>query len=599
MNSESLFIKKFSWSIFLLVIILSLNCSPKDNRNLENISPNIILILADDLGWGDLSINGNTTLSTPNIDGMARNGIVMENFFVSPVCSPTRAEILTGRYSPRTGVYSTSAGGERMDLDETTIADILRADGYATAAFGKWHNGMQYPYHPNGRGFDEFYGFCSGHWGNYFSPMLEHNGQIVKGNGYIINDFTDRAIDYIQQHKDNPFFLYLLFNTPHSPMQVPDRWYEKFKNIPIVQAGTEEGKENIEHTKAALAMCENIDWNVGRVLNKLKDLKIEEETIVMFLSDNGPNGHRWNGEMKGIKGSTDEGGVKSPLIIQWKDLFKGGKRVKEITSSIDIFPTLKEISNATLESNNPVDGKSLMPLLLGKNEEWPERYIYSYWNDKLSVRSQNFRLDNDNRLYDMENDIGQTEDVSESHPVIKGNLQNAKSIYRNEVLSELAESDYRKFTVGHSDYKITQLPARDGKAHGTIQRSNQWPNCSFYTNWTNIDDKITWDISILESGEYDVSIYYTLSDGNEGTIISLQYADAIISREIKQSHDPDLRGMENDRGDPRAESYVKDFRPLNLGRIYMEKSKGVLTLRADDIPGKQSIDFRLLMIEKV
>ncbi len=160
--------------------------------------PNIIVILSDDQGWGDLSVHGNTNIHTPHIDSLSRDGALFDRFFVCPVCSPTRAEFLTGRYHPRGGVYSTSTGGERLDLDEKTIGDAFKAAGYATGAFGKWHNGMQYPYHPNARGFDEYYGFCSGHWGNYFDPVLEHNGKLVRGKGFIIDDLTDHAISFIQ-----------------------------------------------------------------------------------------------------------------------------------------------------------------------------------------------------------------------------------------------------------------------------------------------------------------------------------------------------------------------------------------------------------------
>ncbi len=156
------------------------------------------------------------------------------------------------------GVVSTvhPAGGERMNLDEVTIADTFKAAGYQTAAFGKWHNGMQYPFHPNGRGFDEFYGFCSGHWGNYFDPMLEHNGRIVKGNGFVIDDLTDRMIDFVESNKEQPFFAYLPYNTPHSPMQVPDRWWDKFKDKELGMRNRNPKKENVGHTRAALAMCE-------------------------------------------------------------------------------------------------------------------------------------------------------------------------------------------------------------------------------------------------------------------------------------------------------------------------------------------------------
>ena len=167
--------------------------------------PNIVLIMSDDQGWGDLSLHGNPNLRTPNIDQLAAEGVAFERFYVSPVCSPTRAELLTGRYASRGGVYATSTGGERLDLDETTLAESFQQAGYQTACYGKWHNGMQYPYHPNARGFDDFYGFCSGHWGNYFSPMLERNGEIVQGEGYIIDDLTDKAIQFVEDNRERPF----------------------------------------------------------------------------------------------------------------------------------------------------------------------------------------------------------------------------------------------------------------------------------------------------------------------------------------------------------------------------------------------------------
>ena len=176
--------------------------------------PNIVVILTDDQGWGDLSLHGNKNLSTPNLDALAKSGVQFDRFYVCPVCSPTRAEFLTGRYHARGGVFSTTAGGERLNLDEVTIADTFKAAGYNTGAFGKWHNGMQYPYHPNGRGFDEYYGFTSGHWGHYFSPVLEHNGALTRGKGFCVDDFTNKAMDFIEESvkQDQPFFTYLPYN---------------------------------------------------------------------------------------------------------------------------------------------------------------------------------------------------------------------------------------------------------------------------------------------------------------------------------------------------------------------------------------------------
>ncbi|MDX1285575.1 MAG: sulfatase-like hydrolase/transferase, partial [Draconibacterium sp.] len=266
----------YKLTIILILMFTLFSCNQKVNKSqpdkLSLSKPNIILILTDDQGWGDLSSNGNTNIQTPNIDKLAETGVTFDRFYVCAVCSPTRAEILTGRYNFRGGIWSTSAGGERLDLDETTIAEVLRDAGYATAAYGKWHNGMQAPYHPNSRGFDDYYGFCSGHWGNYYSPMLEHNGEIVQGEGFIIDDFTNHGIEFIEKNKDKPFFLYLPFNTPHSPMQVPDEYWKKYENKELEKFHRDTEKEDITFTRAALAMCKNIDWNVGRLVNKVEEL---------------------------------------------------------------------------------------------------------------------------------------------------------------------------------------------------------------------------------------------------------------------------------------------------------------------------------------
>jgi len=261
--------------------------------------PNVLVILTDDQGWGDLSFHGNRNLDTPNIDALAAQGASFDRFFVCPVCSPTRAEFLTGRYFPRGGVRGVSTGKERLDLDEQTIGEVFKAAGYKTGAFGKWHNGTQYPYHPTARGFDEYYGFCSGHWGNYRDPLLDHNGEMVKGSGFIIDDLTDHAIDFIRSSGEQPFFCYVPYNTPHSPMQVPDRWWKKFDGASLAQRHRDPWKENLNHTRAALGLCENIDWNVGRLLQALCEQNEEDNTIVVYFSDNGPNGYRWNDGMKG------------------------------------------------------------------------------------------------------------------------------------------------------------------------------------------------------------------------------------------------------------------------------------------------------------
>lgn len=562
----------------------------------SSTKPNIVIILTDDQGWGDLSIHGNTNLQTPNIDRLAKGGARFNNFFVSPVCSPTRAEFLTGRYHPRTGVYSTSAGGERMDLDEQTIAQVFKAAGYSTAMYGKWHNGMQYPYHPNARGFEDFYGFCSGHWGDYFSPQLEHNGKLVEGKGFIIDDLTDKAIQFIEDNKESPFLLYLPYNTPHSPMQVPDRWWNKFKDKELELRHGDE--EDLLFTRAALAMCENIDWNVGRLMERLKALRLEENTIVLYFHDNGPNSWRWNGGMKGRKGSTDEGGVRSPLFIRWPGKIEPGKNIASISAAIDLLPTLTDLAGIDPLIKKPLDGMSLKPLLLESQPAWPDRMIFNHWDGKVSVRTQQYRLDDSRKLFDMQRDQGQRQNIANQMLPVAETLSAEVQRWREEVLSELPTSDTRSFPLGHPDTRYTQLPARDGQPHGNIKRSNRFPNASFFTNWIHVEDKISWNIEVVESGDFEVVLYYTCPQKDAGSTVELSFGESRLKGHIAEGFDPPLRGMENDRVE-RTESYVKDFKALNLGVVHFEKGEGQLTLQALKIPGSTVMDFRLLMFERV
>jgi arylsulfatase A-like enzyme len=563
----------------------------------SNRRPNVVVILSDDQGWGDLSLNGNTNLSTPQIDSLASHGASFDRFFVCPVCSPTRCEFLTGRYHPRSGVYSTSAGGERINLDEKTIADSFKAAGYATAAFGKWHNGMQYPYHPNGRGFDEYYGFCSGHWGNYFSPPLEHNGQIIRGEGFVIDDFTSHAISFMEEHREKPFFIYLPYNTPHSPMQVLDEYWNRFKNKELEMHNRERKKEDIGHIRAALAMCENIDWNVGRLLKRLDELQLANDTIVVYFCDNGPNGVRWNGGMKGRKGSTDEGGVRSPLLIRWPGKIPAGKTVTQIAGAIDLLPTLAGLANVPVVSEKPLDGVSLKSRLLGEESAPDDRMLFSHWSGRVSVRTQQHRLSHQGELYDLTRDPGQDRNIATAHPELTGRLKQAVKEWSEELLPGL-QNDQRPFVIGHPDYRYTQIPARDGVAHGGIKRSNRFPNCSYFHNWTSLEDSITWDVAVGATGTFEAELHYTCPVADIGSTVTLTCGESRLTWKITEAHDPSVRGAEHDRVE-RQESYVKDFKVMKIGTIQLKQGKSRLALQATDIPGSQVMDFRLLMLTRV
>ncbi len=571
---EYLFQIRVVWAALLLGVCIH-------SVRAESAQPNIVIILSDDQGWGDLSVNGNSNLATPNIDSLAKDGALFDRFYVCAVCSPTRAEFLTGRYHPRGGVTSTGGGGERLNLDEITIAQTFKSAGYATAAFGKWHNGSQFPYHPKARGFDEFYGFCSGHWGHYFSPMLDHNGEMVRGNGFGVDDFTDQAMAFMEKHRPKPFFCYIPYNTPHSPMQVPDQFYKKFENAKL---------DN--HTKAAYAMCENIDWNVGRILMKLEDLNIAENTIVIYFSDNGPNGNRWNGEMKGKKGSTDEGGVRVPFLIRWPARIKPGTRVPQISAAIDLLPTLSDIAGIKPVGDKPLDGISLRPLLEGTAAGWPDRMIFNYWN-RLSVRTQQYRLDDKGKLYDMVKDPGQHNDVSAQHPEVTATLKAAGDKWTRDVFLQRGNQGSRSPTVG--GVPVTWLPADDGKESGDIKRSSRHPNCSYFTNWTKPSENITWSVDVLTAGEYTVELWYTCPTHAIGSTLTLKSQSGTVRAKIIEPNDPPAIGAAEDRS-PRTESLVKDFKPIRLGVLRLEKGDDKLILSAADIPGSSVAEVRYLKL---
>ena len=360
-------------------------------------------------------------------------------------------------------------------------------------------------------------------------------------------------------------------------------------------------RENLAHLRCALAMCENIDWNVGRLLKKLDQLGVAEDTIVLFFHDNGPNGVRWNGGMKGRKGSTDEGGVRSPLVVRWPARIPKGTFVKPIASVMDLLPTLADCAGISVASQKPLDGRSLKPHLLGEKVQWPDRTIMNCWKGKVSARTQRYRLGHTGQLFDMLADPGQRKDISKEQPKVAAQLRGEVEQWKKTVLTELGE-DNRPFVIAHPDSEWTQIPARDGTAHGGIKGSNKFPNCSYFYNWTSLDDKITWLVEVGASGNYEVIMHYALPKGDEGTAVQITYGTgnyaSATTVTLSKAHDVPVRGQENDRV-KRMESYVKDFKPISMGTLKLKQGKGLLTLEALEIPGETALEFRLLMLKRV
>jgi arylsulfatase A-like enzyme len=565
--------------------------------------PNVIVILADDAGYGDYSFAGNTNLSTPAIDSLARDGAVLSQFFVQPVCSPTRAELLTGRYAPRSGVRGVSLGQERMDPAERTLANVFHDAGRATGCFGKWHNGTQWPYHPQARGFDTFYGFTEGHWNSYHDAPMEHDGRFVRGTGFIVDDITSRALDFVRhsQADGRPFFCYLALNTPHSPMDVPDDEWNRFRDKPIELRGPEGDGEDLPFTRAALAMMENLDTNVGRVLATLNSLGIADDTIVVFFSDNGPNSSRWCGGLRGRKGSTDEGGVRSVCCIRWPGRIRPGTRIPQLAAAIDLLPTLAGLAGVALGPTQPLDGLDLSPLLLGTAaaesvaQQAAARTIVASFGGKVSVRSQTHRLDAEGRLYNMDADPGQTHDLAAAEPEAAARLGAIAAAWRRDVLNAVPPPAEERFPVAAAGAPHTELPARDGLPHGGVARSSKAPNCSSFTNWKTTDDSITWTVDVLTAGSYDAELWYTCPEADAGSTIVLACGAASTQATIQPGWDPPL-DTTHDRVPRKGEGFDKEFRPLALGQIELASGPATLTLRATTIPGGSVADVRRLVL---
>ena len=562
--------------------------------------PNILIIIADDQGWGDLSCHGNQNFQTPNLDQLSKSGVSFDRFYVEPVCSPTRAELLTGRYALRCGISGTSQGDERLDLDEVTIASYFKNAGYRTGLFGKWHNGSQYPYHPLGRGFEQFYGFTSGHWGLYFDAMIDHNGAITTAPGFLSDAFTQKSIGFMEAslHANIPFFTILSFNIPHSPMQVPEKLWEKYQNLDLQLTGTDAANEDKDHTRAALALVENIDVNVGKIVEFLQKAGAMEDTIIVYLSDNGPNGHRWNGTLKGIKGSGHEGGVRSPLFISWEGAIPKSKSIPQMAAVIDLAPTLFDLAGISIEPTNPLDGISLKPAIFNTapTKSFDERTLFSHWHGRTAVRTQSFLYHSDGELYNLADDPAQKIDIANKEPKLKDSLQKLLQGWTMEMESEITDS--RFIPIGHPEFSMTYLPARDAVATGAIQRSNRWPNDSFFRNWIHQEDQIQWPVNVLSEGWYMVDIWYGCAPGNIGCEIELSCAESKLNWTVLRAHEAKPLGESYTRSELH-ESIVKDFRVDGMGAVYLRKGNSMLTLSSPHIQGTQSIEFRMLRLTKI
>jgi Sulfatase len=402
-------------------------------------------------------------------------------------------------------------------------------------------------------------------------------------------------MQFITRQRRRPFFAYIPFNTPHSPMQVPDRFYRRFAGRDLPLRAADRTSEDLEMTRAAFAMVENIDWNVGRMLDHLDRLQLSRDTIVIYFSDNGPAAARWNGGLKGRKGSLDEGGIRSPFLIRWPGRIRPGTTIPQIASAVDLLPTLADLAGIRSATAKPLDGRSLEPLLLGAPEPWPDRTLFAFGvKGQVSVRTQRFRRDPAGQLFDLVADPGQGTDVAWAHPTIATELGAAAERMGRLVAAGIGTDD-RPLPVGGA--RRVELPAGDATMTGSIQRSNRFPNSSYFTAWTGTDAVISWDVEVLQPGDYEVVAYYACPPDDVGSTIEVAFAEQRLTATIATAHDPPLIGAAEDRV-PRIESYVKDFKPLSLGRIRLDARRGPLTMRARRVAGRQALELWSLVLTR-
>lgn len=549
----------------------------EQSRSPRGRPPNVVLIIADDQGYGDLGVHGNPKLDTPNIDRLAREAVRFQSFYVSPVCAPTRASLLTGRYNYRTGVVDTFLGRALMHPDETTLAEALSQARYRTGIFGKWHLGDNYPLRAMDQGFQESLVLNGGGIGqpsdpvggkSYFDPLLRRNGTWVKTRGYVSDVITDAAIAFISSHQRQPFFTYLAFNAPHTPLEAPAEKYAKYKGMNLKAedfAGPGypiAGNFDPDVTAKVYGMVENIDDNVGRLLAALDTLKLTDRTVVIFMTDNGPQQPRYNAGLPRLKGTVHEGGIRVPFFVRWPGVFQP-RTVDRIAAHIDVMPTLLEVTGVAKPPAVKFDGVSLVPLLRGEEDGWPDRTLFFQWHRgdvpelhrAFAARSQRYKLmqplgNGPNKLpppfgfelYDMANDPLQQRNVAAEQPEIVTRMTNQYEAWFKDVTGgrDYTDRGIARIVIGSSRENPVRLTRQDWRG----------PQAA----WTATSLGY-WEVDVRRAGSYDVTLRF--AELTKPGTISLSLGTSTLQKEIPAgAESATFTRVRLTRGAGRLESWI-------------------------------------------
>jgi arylsulfatase A-like enzyme len=443
------------------------SCQAGDSEPAFGKQPNIVLIITDDQGYYDLSGHGNPHIATPNLDKLREESLRFTRFQVSPTCAPTRSSIMSGRAPFYVGVTHTILERERMKLGVPTMPEMLRDAGYTTGLFGKWHLGDQDPYRPDRRGFDEVFMHGAGGIGQsyqgscgdapdnkYFDPAILHNNKFVKTKGFCTDIFFNQAMSWMEsQDGKKPFFAYITTNAPHGPFIAPDSYKKKFED-----AGFN------ERTVGFYGMVENIDDNVKRLTDKLDQLGIADDTLLIFMTDNGPSASNYNGDHKGKKNSVDEGGTRVPSFWRWPGVLKPGTDVDRVANHFDMLPTFAAIVGGTAKEADQLHGRSLVPLLKDAGSDWEDRFRVFHkgrWANgtaadargkDFAVRNQKYRLVGRDQLYDMEADPSQKTNVIAEHSDVAKQMTKHYDKWYDGALPNMVNEDVK--LTGHNTFHL-------------------------------------------------------------------------------------------------------------------------------------------------
>jgi arylsulfatase len=476
--------------LFMTLIVTNVNAKPFA-KELLGSKPNIIIVMTDDQGLGDFSHTGNEILKTPSIDEFAKNSVRFKDFQVSPTCAPTRAALMSGKAPFKVGVTHTIMQRERMSLDVHTMPQALKSVGYSTGLFGKWHLGDEDEYLPQSRGFDEVLMHGAGGIGQsnlgdfppnkenlYFDNVLLHNDTIVQTKGFCTDVFFDAALAWIKQQHDakNTYFAYVSLNAPHGPPIAPNEYKKRF---------LAEGYDDL--TAARYGMIENIDDNVGVLMAKLKQWNALDNTLIIFMTDNGmsmkpmiKNGVKiapYNAGLKGRKNSPFEGGTHVPMYWQWAGVLEKDVDIDKLTAHLDLYPTFSELAGVNLPKNaQTLDGRSLLPLLNNSSPNWDDRQLFFHigrWKTgereaakygKYAVRTQQWRFDNNNELYDITIDPGEKNNLADKHPQIVNSLRDSYKKWWDTAIPLMVNENLPK--VGKADQPLVKRYYKQLKESG-------------------------------------------------------------------------------------------------------------------------------------